>query len=144
MRTLREVTGSLPRKEQARINARAKELIAEEMSLQSLRKAHRKTQKSMATRLGIGQDSVSRLEQRSDMLLSTLRDYVKAMGGTVRLLAEFKGSAPIELAGLGTLAETKMARPRRKRTEASQNLPQSGMCQAPTTPRLGSTVTPLP
>jgi len=118
MRTLREVTGSLPRKKQARINARAKELIAEEMSLQSLRKAHRKTQKSMATRLGIGQDSVSRLEQRSDMLLSTLRDYVKAMGGTVRLLAEFKGSAPIELARLGTLVETKKAPRRRKRAEA--------------------------
>ena len=117
MKTLREVTASLPKKEQDRINARAKELIAEEMSWQSLRKAHRKTQKSMATQLGIGQDSVSRLEQRSDMLLSTLRDYVKAMGGTIRLLAEFKGSAPIELVGLGTLVETRKAPHRRKRTE---------------------------
>ena len=85
MKTLREVTASLPGKEQERINARAKELIAEEMSLQSLRIAHRKTRKSMAALLGIGQDSVSRLDQRSDMLLSTLRDYVKAMGGTIRL-----------------------------------------------------------
>ena len=118
MKTLREVTASLPKKEQERVNARAKELIAEEMSLQSLRKAHRKTQKSMATQLGIGQDSVSRLEQRSDMLLSTLRDYVKAMGGTIRLLAEFKGAAPIELAGLGTLVETKKTPHRRKRSEA--------------------------
>ena len=48
---------------------------------------------------------------------STLRDYVKAMGGTIRLLAEFKGSAPIELVGLGTLAEAKRVPHRRKRTE---------------------------
>jgi transcriptional regulator with XRE-family HTH domain len=117
MKTLREFTASLPKKEQERINARAKDLIAEEMSLQSLRKAHRRTQKSMASQLGIGQDSVSRLEQRSDMLLSTLRDYVEAMGGRIRLLAEFKGSAPIELAGLGTLVERKKAPSRRKRAE---------------------------
>ena len=31
--------------------------------------------------LGVGQDSVSRLEQRSDILVSTLRNYVEAMGG---------------------------------------------------------------
>jgi transcriptional regulator with XRE-family HTH domain len=116
MKTLREVSARLPKKEQDRINVRAKELIAEEMSLQSLRKAHRKTQKSMATQLGIGQDSVSRLEQRSDMLLSTLRDYVKALGGTIRLLAEFKGAAPVELVSLGTLAEAKKAPYHRKRT----------------------------
>ena len=124
MKTLREFTASLPRKEQERINARAKELIAEEMSLQSLRKAHRRTQKSMASRLGVGQDSVSRLEQRSDMLLSTLRDYVEAMGGRIRLLAEFKGSAPIELAGLGTL-ESKKAPSRRKRGESRRKAPKA-------------------
>ena len=42
---------------------------------------HKLTQKKMAEALGIGQDSVSRLEQRSDLLISTLRDYVEAMGG---------------------------------------------------------------
>ena len=114
MKTLRETMAGLPRKRQARINARAAELIAEEMSLRSLRKAHRQTQKSMAARLGIGQDSVSRLEQRSDMLLSTLRDYVSAMGGRIRLLAEFEGAAPIELSGLGALNDAKPPRQKRR------------------------------
>lgn len=106
----------LPKKRQARINARAKELIAEEMSLRSLRKAHKKTQKAMAAQLGVGQDSVSRLEQRSDMLLSTLRDYVAAMGGRIRLVAEFKNAA-IEISGLGMLEEPK-PRSGKRRPEA--------------------------
>ena len=38
--------------------------------------------------LGIGQDSVSRLEQQSDLLISTLRGYVEAMGGRLSLIAE--------------------------------------------------------
>ena len=101
MKTLNDKMKKLSTARRMKVEARAAELIAEEMSLQSLRKAHRRTQKSMASQLGIGQDSVSRLEQRSDMLLSTLRDYVEAMGGRIRLLAEFKGSALIELAGLG-------------------------------------------
>ncbi len=113
MKTVRHMMAELPKKRQARIDARAKALIAEEMSLQNLRKAHRKTQKAMAAQLGIGQDSVSRLEQRSDMLLSTLREYVSAMGGKIRLMAEFKGAAPIELTGLGALDEIKTSRRKR-------------------------------
>jgi DNA-binding XRE family transcriptional regulator len=121
MKSVRDIMAELPKDRQARINARAKELIAEEMTLQSLRKAHRKTQKAMAAQLGIGQDSVSRLEQRTDMLLSTLREYVAAMGGKIRLLAEFKGAAPIELSGIGALEVTKV--PRRKRRTETRRRP---------------------
>ena len=39
--------------------------------------------------LGVGQDTISRIEGRSDMLLSTLRRYVEAMGGKLELVAEF-------------------------------------------------------
>jgi len=39
--------------------------------------------------LGVGQDTISRIERRSDMLLSTLRRYVEAMGGKLQLVAEF-------------------------------------------------------
>jgi transcriptional regulator with XRE-family HTH domain len=103
MTTLRDKMAQLPARRRVRVEARAQELIAEETSLQALRKAHRKTQDKVAAELGIGQDSVSRLEQRSDMLLSTLREYVAAIGGRVRLLVEFKGKPSIELKGLGTL-----------------------------------------
>jgi transcriptional regulator with XRE-family HTH domain len=103
MTTLRDKMAGLPARRRAQIKARAQKLIAEETSLQALRKAHQKTQEKVATTLGIGQDSVSRLEQRSDMLLSTLREYVAAIGGSVRLLVEFKGKPAIELKGLGAI-----------------------------------------
>jgi len=103
MTTLRDKIAALPARRRAKVRARAQELIAEETSLRALRKAHRKTQEKVATTLGIGQDSVSRLEQRSDMLLSTLREYVAAIGGNIRLLVEFEGKPAIELKGLGAI-----------------------------------------
>ena len=72
-----------------RIEDRAAELIAEEMTLRELRKARKLTQVSVARELGISQDGVSRLEQRSDLLLSTLRRTVEAMGGRLSLVARF-------------------------------------------------------
>jgi transcriptional regulator with XRE-family HTH domain len=113
MKTLRDKMAELPARRRAEVKAHAKDLIAEETSLQALRKAHQKTQDRVAAALGIGQDSVSRLEQRSDMLLSTLREYVSAIGGSVRLLVEFKGKPTIELRGLGAIEE-KSASTRRK------------------------------
>ena len=53
------------------------------------------TQARVAKTLGITQNSVSRLEKRSDLLLSTLRKTVQAMGGDVRILAEFPDRAPV-------------------------------------------------
>ena len=70
-----------------KIEARAAALIAEEMSLRDLRQALTLTQERMAETLGIGQDGVSRLEKRSDLLLSTLRTYIEAMGGQLSLIA---------------------------------------------------------
>ncbi|MGD0299173.1 MAG: helix-turn-helix transcriptional regulator [Bryobacteraceae bacterium] len=63
------------------VEARVAELIAEEMTLRELRKARKLTQVRVAKALGVTQDSVSRLEKRSDLLLSTLRKTVQAMGG---------------------------------------------------------------
>ena len=74
-----------------------------ERSLQELRRAHKLTQKKMAEVLGVGQDSVSRLEQRSDLLISTLRGYVEAMGGKLSLVAEFPDQEPVILTGLASL-----------------------------------------
>lgn len=82
-----EKVGKLSRTERARVEARAAELMAEEMTLRELRKARRLTQVRMAKTLGITQDSVSRLEKRSDLLLSTLRKTVEAMGGRLSLVA---------------------------------------------------------
>ena len=86
-----------------KIEARAAELIAEEMSLRDLRKARKLTQEHIAEVLNVGQDGVSRLEKRSDLLISTLRSYVEAMGGSLSLIAEFPDRQPVILAGLATM-----------------------------------------
>ena len=83
-----------------KVEARAAELIAEEMTLRDLRKARQLTQARMAEQLGITQDGVSRLEKRSDLLLSTLRKTVEAMGGSLSLIAEFPDRAPVVLTGI--------------------------------------------
>ena len=86
--------------ERRKVEEVAAELIAEEMTLRELRKARKLTQVSVARELGIGQDGVSRLEQRSDILLSTLRRTVEAMGGSLSLIARFPDRPPVELSGL--------------------------------------------
>jgi len=86
-----------------KVDVRAAELIAEEMSLRDLRRAQAKTQEHIAETLGIGQEGVSRIEKRTDLLISTLRSYIEAMGGKLRLIAEFPDRPPIMLS---RLAET--------------------------------------
>ena len=108
-RTLNEIVDTLPETERAKIEARARELVAEEMSLQDLRKAIGKTQTAIARRLEVGQDAVSKLEARSDMTISTLRGVLEAMGGELELIARFPDRPPIHLKQLGA------ASPRRKR-----------------------------
>ena len=83
-----------------KVEARAAELIAEEMTLRELRRARKLTQVRMARALGINQDSVSRLEKRSDLLLSTLRKTVEAMGGNLSLVAKFPDRGPVVLSGI--------------------------------------------
>ena len=64
------------------------------MTLRDLRRAFDLTQPELADVLGIEQDGVSRMERRSDMMLSTMTRFVEAMGGKLRLVAEFPGRAP--------------------------------------------------
>ena len=92
--------------DRAAIEARAQVLIAEELTLRDLRKARDRTQKQVGVMLGIGQEHVSRLEQRTDLLLSTLTGYVEAMGGTLRLIAEFPDRAPVTITSLADVYET--------------------------------------
>ena len=83
-----------------RVEDRAAELIAGEMTLRELRRARRLTQVTLARELGITQDGVSRLERRSNLLLSTLRKTVEAMGGSLSLIARFPDRPPVELSGI--------------------------------------------
>ena len=95
-----DVIAGLDPDRRRKIEERAAELIAEEMTLCELRKARELTQASVARELGIGQDAISRLEQRIDLLLSTLRRTVEAMGGSLSLIARFPDRPPVELSGI--------------------------------------------
>ena len=73
-----DVIAGLDPARRRKIEDRAAELIAEEMTLRDLRKARQLTQVSVARELGISQDGVARLVERADLLLSTLRRTVEA------------------------------------------------------------------
>ena len=105
MTSLSERMNNLPAARWKKVEDRAKLLIAEEMSLQDLRKARKQTQVQVAKKLGINQENVSRIEKRSDLQISTLNDYVEAMGGKLFLVVEFPGRPPITLTGIGALEQ---------------------------------------
>ena len=88
---LEQILAGLPVKRQATIAIRAGKLA----TLKDLRQAAAQTQQDLAVALGVGQDTVSRIEKRSDMLLSTMRRYVEAMGGTLELVAQFPNRPPV-------------------------------------------------
>jgi DNA-binding XRE family transcriptional regulator len=95
-----DVIKKLSPAQRRKVETRAAQLIAEEMTLRELRHARKLTQVRVAKKLGITQDSVSRLEKRSDLLLSTLRKTVEAMGGNLSLVAEFPDREPVVLSGI--------------------------------------------
>jgi len=101
-RKLDDVMAALPKERQQRVHARAMELA----TLKDLRLAAQQTQEQLAAMLGVGQDTISRLEKRSDMLLSTLRHYVESMGGKLELVAQFPNRPPVVIEHLGVDADT--------------------------------------
>jgi len=105
MRTIDDLMQALPAKRRKAVEAMTSDMVAEELTLRALRQAHRLTQEEVAGILGINQNAVSKLEKRSDLLLSTLSRYVVAMGGRLNLVAEFPDRPPVSLKGLGDLVE---------------------------------------
>lgn len=101
--TLKDKMKKLPAARRKKVEARAAALIAQEMTLRELRQAHRRTQERIAEALNIGQEGVSRLEKRTDLLISTLRSYIEAMGGSLSIIAKFPDHPPVEVAGLANI-----------------------------------------
>jgi transcriptional regulator with XRE-family HTH domain len=103
-RSLNDKLAELPAARREKIAARAADLIAEEMSLRDLRRALGKTQAKVAADLGVGQDSVARYEQRTDMLISTLSEFIHKVGGTLELTARFPNRNPVKIKGFGGIS----------------------------------------
>ncbi len=116
-RNVNDIIKKLSPAQRKKVETRAAQLIAEEMTLRQLRQACKLTQEKVAKSLRIGQEGVSKLEQRSDLLISTLRDYVKAMGGQLSLVVEFPNREPVILSGIAEFVTAPKAV--RKHTQAT-------------------------
>jgi hypothetical protein len=144
-KTYEELMAGLSSERRKRVEARAAKLVAEEKSLRDLRQAHNLTQQRMAKKLGVKQHSISRLEQRSDMLLSTLRDYIGKMGGELVLTARFPDREPVKIKGFTDIASGGEMRSARRSSRAavvrpgraSQTLRDTGRSQAKGKPHRG-------
>ena len=96
--TLQEKLASLSPERQARITAETARLQAAYMTLKDLRRGPSDmTQAHLARQLGKSQVTIAQMEKRTDLLLSTLRRYVEAMGGRLDLLVQFPDQDPVIL-----------------------------------------------
>ena len=64
-------------------------ILLDAMPLQELRRARNLSQEQLAQTLSVKQAAVSKLEKRTDMYISTLRNFIKAMGGDLEIIATF-------------------------------------------------------
>lgn len=87
-RKFSELTAKMSPAAQARAKARTEAMLAE-MPLQELRHARGLSQETLAATLHVRQASISKLERRTDMYISTLRSHIRAMGGELEIVARF-------------------------------------------------------
>ncbi len=95
--SLDDIINSLPPERKAKIDNLTEELVEEVVTLRELRKKQKLTQEDIAQLLGIKQENVSRLERRNNIHLSTLKDYIHALGGKLHLIVEFPNQESIEI-----------------------------------------------
>lgn len=81
----------------ARHDAVLAEINSRQATLRRLREARALTQSTVAELLDMDQSEVSRLERRSDMLLSTLKRFVQATGGEMHIVVSYPDGGPVEL-----------------------------------------------
>lgn len=117
--TLEEKIAQLDPDQQIEIAAEFERLRGEYLTLRDLRKARDLTQVELAKILGHKQVSIAKLEKRSDLLLSTLRRYIEAMGGKLNLLVEFPNRPPVLLNGIGDTDEPAPVPQQQQRSETS-------------------------
>ena len=65
------------------------EALVAEMPLNELRRARGLSQRVLAQTLDVQQPAIAKMEQRTDMYISTLRSHIEAMGGELEIVAKF-------------------------------------------------------
>jgi predicted transcriptional regulator len=90
---------------QAQAQADAEALrLGQEMDLAEVRRALKLSRDEIAQTLQIGQASITKIEKRTDMYVSTLRRFIEAMGGELEIVARFPGHA-VKIRNFADLAE---------------------------------------
>lgn len=102
----RELREKLTPEREAKV-ATLKRQFEEELMLERVREALDLTQEELAKLMRTSQANISKLERRSDMLVSTLAKYLRAMGGELELRAVFPGLGAVRLKGLRELHAAK-------------------------------------
>lgn len=87
-RKFRDLLQAMPADRRQKIANRVQRTLAS-MPLDELRKARQMTQVKLAEALGVNQGEVSKIEHRTDIYLSTLAEYVEALGGRLEIRAVF-------------------------------------------------------
>jgi transcriptional regulator with XRE-family HTH domain len=85
----KEIVRGMPEVRRRKIRQRTEELLGE-LPLQELRRARELSQEQLAEALGVNQATISKLERRADMYISTLRRFVEALGGELEITARFR------------------------------------------------------
>src|SRR3984957_19357544 len=104
-RRLEDVIAALPEDRRQRVDTRFKQLKDEVEGLGELPRAAGKAQADIAAALKIKQPSVSKIERQADMYLSTLRSYVKAIGGELELVVHLPSRPALHLHHLGDILD---------------------------------------
>jgi transcriptional regulator with XRE-family HTH domain len=85
----RDLVEAMPSARKQRIRRKTAELLAE-LPLRELRRARQLSQDELGQALGVNQATISKMERRADMYISTLRRFVEAMGGELEIMARFR------------------------------------------------------
>ena len=101
-KTLKDSLNKLSAEDRNVVEARAQELLEEEMALQEIRKACQFSQATLAEVLEVQQCEISKMERRVDMYISTLRRYIEAMGGSLEILASFPNCGTVRIKHLSS------------------------------------------
>lgn len=110
-RNFKELQAKMDPARRERVERRVEEALRA-MPLEGLRDARELTQSQLAQVLGVSQGAVSKVERRTDMYISTLRSYVRAIGGDLQIRAVFpEGDIVIDQFGdLPAAGETQSGR----------------------------------
>ena len=118
-RSLDDIIAALPHDEQVALEVRHGALKQNVGGLRELRQIAGKAQADIASALNITQPSVSKIEKQTDMHLSTLRNYVEAVGGELELTVKLPRRPALRIHHLGDLAPAGAVQARKKSGDPS-------------------------